>query len=250
MVRSFDGAATRFNSGRRLPRRYDPTAPHSPIPTPLSSSRGETPHQFQIDTWLNDSDARRSSSGCDRVHLYQATHRNLRVFLEDENVRSIRSSGRPRRSMQWCDKRGDDARGGPSNRTSHRPVIPAFMCAGTSDVCWRRYRADRSVIVVDYGSIDDLLPSSRLRLARPPHSSIRHESTAGRRRHGLGFANRSSSTPHRRETMATARCRSPSCRSSSIHSSRRSRLCEGNRFRDFHAFPRKCRRFGDSEMWH
>jgi len=68
---------------------YDPSAAVIPIPTPdIFVIVEKTPHSFQISNW-----ARRFSRADleDRlqtwVYLYQTSHKNLRVFLEDENVR-------------------------------------------------------------------------------------------------------------------------------------------------------------------
>ena len=69
--------------------RYDPTAPVVPIPTRhLFIIVEKTPHRFQINTWAR----RFSRTDLEQrlltwVHLYQTTHGNMRVFLEDDNVR-------------------------------------------------------------------------------------------------------------------------------------------------------------------
>lgn len=68
---------------------YDPTLDVIPIPTPhIFIIVEKTPHPFQIENWAR----RFSRSNLEErlqtwVYLYQATHRNLRVFLEDEHVR-------------------------------------------------------------------------------------------------------------------------------------------------------------------
>jgi hypothetical protein len=69
--------------------QYDPSARAVPIPTPnIFVIVEKTPHRFQINTWA------RSFSRADLerrlqtwVHVYQASHRNLTVFFEDEHVR-------------------------------------------------------------------------------------------------------------------------------------------------------------------
>jgi hypothetical protein len=69
--------------------RYDPTLPVIPIPTPqIFVIVEKTPHPFQINTWSEKfSRAELEQRLQTWIHLYQATHRNLRVFLEDKNVR-------------------------------------------------------------------------------------------------------------------------------------------------------------------
>lgn len=69
--------------------RFDPTADVVPIPTPdLFVIVEKKPHPFQINTWAT----RFSRTDLEQrlqtwVQLYQATHSNLRVYLDDENVR-------------------------------------------------------------------------------------------------------------------------------------------------------------------
>ena len=69
--------------------QYDPEAALLPIPTQhVFIVVEKTPHQFEINDWARrftraDVEQRLQTW----VHLYQATHANLRVFLEDENVR-------------------------------------------------------------------------------------------------------------------------------------------------------------------
>lgn len=69
--------------------RYDPTAAITPIPTPhIFIIVEKTPHRFQINTWARRfSRAELQQRLQTWIHLYQATHRNVRIFQEDENVR-------------------------------------------------------------------------------------------------------------------------------------------------------------------
>ena len=69
--------------------RYDPTTAVVPIPTPdVFVIVEKKAHPFQINTWAtrfsrNDLEQRLQTW----VQLYQATHSNIRVYLDDENVR-------------------------------------------------------------------------------------------------------------------------------------------------------------------
>ena len=69
--------------------QYDPEAQLLPIPTQhVFIVVEKTPHRFEINDWTR----RFSRADIEQrlqtwVHLYQATHGNLRVFLEDEHVR-------------------------------------------------------------------------------------------------------------------------------------------------------------------
>jgi hypothetical protein len=69
--------------------RYDPAVDVVPIPTPhVFIIVEKNPHPFEIGNWAR----RFSRSDLQErlqtwVYLYQSTHRNLRVFLEDEHVR-------------------------------------------------------------------------------------------------------------------------------------------------------------------
>lgn len=69
--------------------QYDPSSAVVPIPTPhVFVIIEKTPHPFQIDTWAQtfsrtDLEERLQTW----IHVYQATHQNLRVFYEDEHVR-------------------------------------------------------------------------------------------------------------------------------------------------------------------
>lgn len=69
--------------------RYDPSAAVTPIPTPhVFVIVEKTPHRFQIDTWaLQFGRSELEQRLQTWIHLYQSTHKNLRVFLEDEHVR-------------------------------------------------------------------------------------------------------------------------------------------------------------------
>jgi len=68
--------------------QYDPQQDRIPIPTPnIFIIVEKTPHHFQINTWAQ----RFSRSDLEQrlqtwIHLYQLTHKNMRVFLEDESV--------------------------------------------------------------------------------------------------------------------------------------------------------------------
>jgi len=77
--------------------RYDPAEPVTNIPTPdVFVVVEKRPHPFQVSVWARrftrDELEQRLQSW---VHVYQATHRNLTVFLEDENVRVYRISRTP-----------------------------------------------------------------------------------------------------------------------------------------------------------
>jgi hypothetical protein len=69
--------------------RYDPSAQVVPIPTPhVFVIVEKTAHPFQINSWARSF----SRAGLEErlqtwIHVYQANHRNLRVFFEDEHVR-------------------------------------------------------------------------------------------------------------------------------------------------------------------
>lgn len=69
--------------------RYDPQSAVLPIPTPnVFIIVEKTAHPFQINTWAT----RFSRTDLEQrlqtwAHLYQVTHKNMRVFLEDESVR-------------------------------------------------------------------------------------------------------------------------------------------------------------------
>jgi hypothetical protein len=69
--------------------RYDPTGAALEIPTPhVFIIVEKEAHRFQVNTWAE----RFSRADVEQrlqtwVHLYQATHRDMKVFLEDENVR-------------------------------------------------------------------------------------------------------------------------------------------------------------------
>lgn len=69
--------------------RYDPVATKLDIPTPYVFIAVEKkPHHFQINTWARqfsrEDIQRRLQTWC---FLYERTHRDMRVFLDDENVR-------------------------------------------------------------------------------------------------------------------------------------------------------------------
>ncbi|MFP5246382.1 MAG: hypothetical protein ACLGH0_06775, partial [Thermoanaerobaculia bacterium] len=69
--------------------RYNPEEQRLDIPTPYVFIAVEkTPHPFQINTWttrFSRADVeQRLQTWC---FLYQLNHRNMRVFLDDENVR-------------------------------------------------------------------------------------------------------------------------------------------------------------------
>jgi hypothetical protein len=69
--------------------RYDPQADVIAIPTPeIFLIVEKSAHRFQINTWsrqFSRSDLEQRLQTW--AHLYQASHRNMRVFLEDESVR-------------------------------------------------------------------------------------------------------------------------------------------------------------------
>lgn len=69
--------------------RYDPASSVTPIPTPhIFLIVEKAPHRFQIATWARRFSREELGQRLQTwVHLYQATHSNLRVFFEDENVR-------------------------------------------------------------------------------------------------------------------------------------------------------------------
>ena len=88
---------------------YDPTLSVIPIPTPeIFVIVEKTPHSFEIANWAR----RFSRADLENrlqtwVYLYQTTHHNLRVFLEDDHVRvyqiertpqEMESITRPRRT--------------------------------------------------------------------------------------------------------------------------------------------------------
>lgn len=69
--------------------RYDPVSARLEIPTPyIFIAVEKTPHPFEINTWaarFSRADIqRRLATWC---FLYQRTHRDMRVFRDDENVR-------------------------------------------------------------------------------------------------------------------------------------------------------------------
>ena len=77
--------------------RYDPATAVLPIPTrSVFVIVEKTPHQFEINTW-----ARRFSRAdleqrlLTWVQVYQATHRNLRIFFDDDHVRVYRIDRTP-----------------------------------------------------------------------------------------------------------------------------------------------------------
>ena len=69
--------------------RYDPSVTVTPIPTPhVFIIVEKTPHQFQVNTWsLRFSRSEIEQKLQTWVYLYQTTHKNVRVFLEDQDVR-------------------------------------------------------------------------------------------------------------------------------------------------------------------
>jgi hypothetical protein len=69
--------------------RFDPTADVVPIPTPdVFVIVEKTPHRFEINSWaLRFRRADLEQRLQIWIQVYQATHRNLRVFLDDEHVR-------------------------------------------------------------------------------------------------------------------------------------------------------------------
>jgi hypothetical protein len=79
--------------------RYDPTETKLRIPTPnVFIAVEKTPHRFQIDNW-----SRRFDRGAVEERLqtwctvYSLTHRDMRVWLEDENVRIYEIAARAQR---------------------------------------------------------------------------------------------------------------------------------------------------------
>jgi hypothetical protein len=77
--------------------RFDPSAAVLPIPTPdVFVIVEKTPHQFEINSWARqfrraDLEQRLQTW----VHIYQTSHTNLRVYLEDEHVRVYRIQRSP-----------------------------------------------------------------------------------------------------------------------------------------------------------
>ncbi|HEX6160412.1 MAG TPA: hypothetical protein VF111_09630, partial [Thermoanaerobaculia bacterium] len=69
--------------------QYDPAQPALPIPTKYVFIAVEkNPHPFQINTWSRRfSRAEVEARLQTWCFLYQLSHRNMRVFLDDENVR-------------------------------------------------------------------------------------------------------------------------------------------------------------------
>jgi hypothetical protein len=69
--------------------QYDPASNVLAIPTPhVFVIVEKTPHPFQINTWAAENSRGDLEERLQTwVHVYQATHRNVRVYLEDENVR-------------------------------------------------------------------------------------------------------------------------------------------------------------------
>lgn len=69
--------------------RYDPTIAVTPIPTPhIFVIVEKTPHRFQIVTWAQRFSREELGQRLQTwVYLYQTTHKNLRVFFEDQHVR-------------------------------------------------------------------------------------------------------------------------------------------------------------------
>ena len=69
--------------------RYDPGASITPIPTRhLFIVVEKTPHEFQINAWARRYNrAELQKRLLTWVYLYQGSHSNIRVFLEDANVR-------------------------------------------------------------------------------------------------------------------------------------------------------------------
>ena len=68
---------------------YDPADPRLSIPTPYVFIAVEkNPHPFEINTWTNrfsrEDIQRRLQTWCD---LYRLNHGDMRVYLDDENVR-------------------------------------------------------------------------------------------------------------------------------------------------------------------
>ncbi|HEX6099547.1 MAG TPA: hypothetical protein VF432_24750 [Thermoanaerobaculia bacterium] len=69
--------------------RYDPTDPRLSIPTPYVFIAVEkNPHPFEINTWAarfsREDIQRRLQTWCD---LYRLSHRDMRIYRDDENVR-------------------------------------------------------------------------------------------------------------------------------------------------------------------
>jgi hypothetical protein len=69
--------------------RYDPTDPRLSIPTPYVFIAVEkNPHPFEINTWAarfsREEIQRRLQTWCD---LYRLSHRDMRIYRDDENVR-------------------------------------------------------------------------------------------------------------------------------------------------------------------
>lgn len=83
MRRGFHLSAVDFLDG------YDPQSDVLPIPTPhVFIIVEKTAHPFQINTWAQSHSRTDLEQRLQTwVHLYQATHSNMRVFLEDESVR-------------------------------------------------------------------------------------------------------------------------------------------------------------------
>ena len=75
--------------------RYDPTRPSLAIPTPhVFVVVEKTAHRFQINTWATRFNRAEIEERLQTwIHLYQATHSNLRLFLEDEDVRVYQIEG-------------------------------------------------------------------------------------------------------------------------------------------------------------
>jgi hypothetical protein len=69
--------------------RFDPTVAVTPIPTPhLFVIVEKKAHPFQIKLWSQRFSRPEVGQRLQTwVYLYQTTHKNVRVFLEDENVR-------------------------------------------------------------------------------------------------------------------------------------------------------------------
>jgi hypothetical protein len=76
-------------SGADFLERYDPAMEPLPIPTPYVFIVVEkNPHRFQINTWASRFDRaaieERLETWCT---LYRMSHRDMRIWLDDENVR-------------------------------------------------------------------------------------------------------------------------------------------------------------------
>ena len=69
--------------------RYDPGMDVTPIPTPqIFVVVEKTAHRFQINTWKTQFSRSNLEERLETwMQLYQITHRNARIFYEDENVR-------------------------------------------------------------------------------------------------------------------------------------------------------------------